>query len=68
MDHFLKVFIESVMILLLFFFLASVLRFGCEACGILALQSVVKPTPPTLEGEVLTTGPPGKPPNLFFIF
>ena len=71
-DHFLKVFIEFVMILLLggffFFFFAFVLCFGREACGILALQSGVKPTPPTLEDEVLTTGPPGKSPNLFIYF
>ena len=34
--------------------------FGCEACGILAPQPGIEPTPPALEGEVLTTGPPGK--------
>ena len=42
---------------------ASILWFGfvgCEAWGILALQLGIKPTPPALEGEVLTTGPPGK--------
>ena len=39
----------------LFNFFASVLCFGHEACGILAPQSGIKPTPPTLEGEVLTT-------------
>ena len=26
----------------------------------LALRPGIEPTPPTLEGEVLTTGPPGK--------
>ena len=36
--------------------------FGPEACGILAPQPRIKPTPPALEGEVLTTGPPGKSP------
>ena len=30
------------------------------ACGILAPQPEIKPTPPALEGKVLTTGPPGK--------
>ena len=34
--------------------------FGHEACGILAFQPGIEPTPPTLKGEVLTTGPPGK--------
>ena len=34
--------------------------FGHKACGILAPQPGIKPTPPTLEGKVLTTGPPGK--------
>ena len=37
--------------------------FGREACGILAPQPGVEPTPPALEGEVLTTGPPGKSPH-----
>ena len=40
--------------------------FGHEACGILVPQPGVKPTPPALEGEVLTTGPPGKSPDLHF--
>ena len=34
--------------------------FGPEACGILAPQPRIEPAPPALEGEVLTTGPPGK--------
>ena len=34
--------------------------FGREACGILAPQPGIEPAPPVLEGEVLTTGPPGK--------
>ena len=38
--------------------------FGHEACGILASQSGIEPAPPALEGEVLTTGLPGK--SLFF--
>ena len=28
--------------------------------GTLALQSGIKPTPPALEGKILTSGPPGK--------
>ena len=36
--------------------------FGPEACGILAPQPRIEPTTPALEGEVLTTGPPGKSP------
>ena len=31
-----------------------------EACGIPAPRPGMEPTPPALEGEVLTTGPPGK--------
>ena len=44
-----KVFIE---------FVASVVY--VPACAILAPWPGIKPTPPDLEGEVLTTGPPGK--------
>ena len=50
----LKVFIEFVTILLLFWF------FSQEACGTFALPPGIEPTPPALEGEVLTAGPPGK--------
>ena len=39
--------------------------FGPEACGILASRPEIKPPPPALEGEILTTGPPGK--SLFFL-
>ena len=35
-----------------------------EACGILAPQPGIEPTPSALRGKVLTTGPPGK----FLIF
>ena len=41
----------------------SVLFFGREACGILAPRPGIKPSPPALEGEVQTTGPPGKSPS-----
>ena len=34
--------------------------FGHEACGILAPGPGIELAPPALEGEVLTTGPPGK--------
>ena len=43
--------------------IASVLCFwifGHEACGILVSWPGIEPTPPASEGEVLTTGPPGK--------
>ena len=36
---------------------------GHEACGILAHHPGIKPAPPALEDEVLTTGPPGKSPH-----
>ena len=42
--------------------------FGHEACGILAPGPGIEPTSPALEGEVLTTGLPGKSPQcLFFL-
>ena len=41
--------------------------FGCEACGILAPQPEIEPKPLALEGEVSTTGLPGKS-SYFFIF
>ena len=47
-----KVFIEFVVILLCFGSLRHV--------GILAPGVGIEPTPPALEGEVLTTGPPGR--------
>ena len=34
--------------------------FGPETNGILVPQPGIEPRPPALEGEVLTTGPPGK--------
>ena len=40
--------------------------FGPKACGILAPRPGIKPAPPALEGEVLTTGLPGRSLNLFF--
>ena len=39
--------------------------FGHKAYVILTPQPGIKPAPPALEGEVLTTGPPGKPPVYF---
>ena len=45
-------------ILLLSFFLCY--GFLANICGILAPQPGIKPTPPALEGGVLTPGPPGK--------
>ena len=42
--------------------------FVCEARGILAPRPGIEPTPPALEGEVLTTGPPEKSLLLLFIF
>ena len=47
-----KVFIEFVAVS--FFF------FGIKASGILVLWPEMEPATPTLEGEVLTTGPPRK--------
>ena len=57
-----KVFIESVTILILFWF------FGHEACGILAPQPGIEPTSPVLEGKALTTGLPGESQVDYFFF
>ena len=68
-----KVFIEFVTVLLLLF-LTSLLEYNClqycfcfmfwffghEAHGILAPRPGIEPSPRAMEGEVLTTGPPGK--------
>ena len=55
MDHF-KVFIEFVTILPLFY----VWLLGPKAWGILTSGQGIQPTPPALEGEGPTTGPPGR--------
>ena len=55
-DHFFKVFIEFVKILLQFY----VWFFGREACGILVPLPGVEPVPAALKSKVLTTGPLGK--------
>ena len=52
-----KVFIEFDILLHLFYVLSF---FGHKACGILAPQPGKEPTPPALEGEVLSTVPAGK--------
>ena len=39
--------------------------FGLETRGILAVLPGIQPVPPALEGEVLTTGPPGKSQDLY---
>ena len=44
--------------------IASILCFGHEACGILPPRLGIKPTLPSLEGKVLTTGLPRKSPNI----
>ena len=51
-----KVFIEYVTTMPLFMFWF----FGLESCGISFLRSGIEPAPPALEGQVLTTGPPGE--------
>ena len=56
----LKVFIEFVTILLL----PCVLNFCLEACGSLTPRPGIELILPALEGKVLTTGCPGKNPEL----
>ena len=60
MGTILKVFIEFITILLLFYGFFFVFFFGPGACRILAPQPGIKPTSPALQGEVLTIGPWGK--------
>ena len=55
-----KVFIEFVTTLLLFFMFWF---FGPEACGILVSPTGIEPVSSVLQGEVLTTEPPGKSPH-----
>ena len=39
--------------------------FGRKSCGILAPWPGIEPTPTALEGEILTTGAPGKSLDVF---
>ena len=62
---FLKIFLmwtdlKSLLNLLQYCFCIMFWFFGHEACGILAPRPGIEPSPSALEGEVLTTGPPGK--------
>ena len=59
MTHFLKVFIEFVTMLLLFYGVFFFF-FGYETYGILHPQPWMEPASLALEVKVLTTGPPGK--------
>ena len=63
--NFLKIFwcgpfLKSLFNLLQYCFALCFVFFGSEACGILAPWPGIKPTPSALEGQVLTTGPPGR--------
>ena len=53
-------FFKSLLNLLQYCFCFMFWFFGHEACGIFAPQPGIEPTPPALEGEVLTARPPGK--------
>ena len=53
-----KLFIEFVKMLFLFY--------GHKACVILAPRPGMKPTPSALKGEVVSTVPPGKSPEMLF--
>ena len=64
-DHFL-VFIEFVTVLLLFYVCFFVFFFlGQKVCEILV--SGTEPAAPALQGEILTTGLPGKSQKLYFL-
>ena len=64
MRNIFKVLVAFVIMLLLFYILA----FWPQACGILVPRPGIKPTAPTLEGEVLTTGHPGKSQDFIYSF
>ena len=53
-------FLKSLLNLLQYCFCFMFWFSGHEACGILAPQPGMEPTPHALEGKVLTTGLPGK--------
>ena len=57
-----KIFIEVVMISLLFYVLGFF--FGPEARGIVVPHPGIESTLPALEGKVLSTGPPGRSPEI----
>ena len=61
-------FLKSLLNLLQYCLCFMFLFFGHDACGILAPWPGLKPAPPTLEGKVLTTGPPGKSQEYYFIY
>ena len=58
-------FLKSLLNVLQYCFCFMFWFFGCEVCGILVAWPGLEPTPPALEGKVLTTGPPGK--SLWFL-
>ena len=53
-------FLKSLLNLLQYCFCFMFWFFGFQSCGILALWPGIELAPPALEGEVLTTGSPGK--------
>ena len=59
--------LKSLLNLLQYYFCFIFWFLGCEACRILTPWPGTKAVPPALEGEVLTTGPPGKCPCLYFL-
>ena len=59
-------FLKSSLNLLQYYFCFMFWFFGHEAYGILTPQPGMEPTPPALEGEALTTGPPGRSLFLFY--
>ena len=59
-------FLKSLLNLLQYCFWFIFQFFGLEACGVLLPLPGMEPTLPTLEGEVLIAGPPGKSQSTFF--
>ena len=61
-----ETFLKSVLDLLQYCFCSMFWFLGCETCGILAPQPGTDPAPHALEIDVLTSGPSGKSPQIFF--
>ena len=59
-------FLKSLLYMLHYCFCFMFWFFDHKACGILAPQPWIEPAPPTLDSEVLTTGPPREVPHKAF--
>ena len=61
-------FLKSLLNLLQYASLLCFVFFDQKACGILVPRQGIKPAPPALEAEALTTGSPGKSQRLLALY